>query len=162
MKVCDSQIAAIDLHHNWVMAVQDVERADGCQSTCYNYSRTLCIKCWVSAFHTHVQRNFITLLSSLKVRIEGARRPEERMTLRKTLLCHGNCLFSVGKNSSFISENSLIWVGDTISGQCGNLVALFLWLYRINKVIYSNSFTWIPKNIRLWVRLFLAYIPKYE
>jgi hypothetical protein len=47
---------------------------------------------------------------------------------------------SVGKNSSFTSESSLIWVGDTISGQCGNLVALFLWLYRINKVIYSNSF----------------------
>jgi hypothetical protein len=41
--------------------------------------------------------------------------------------------FSVGKNSSFTPENSLIWVGDTISGQCGNLVALFLWLDRINK-----------------------------
>jgi hypothetical protein len=31
--LCDSQIATIDLHHNWELAVQDVEPADGCQST---------------------------------------------------------------------------------------------------------------------------------
>jgi hypothetical protein len=61
--------------------------------------------------------------------------------------------FSVGKNSSFISEISLIWVGDTMSGQCGNLVALFLWHDRINNVrglLILILFAWIPKNIRIW------------
>ncbi len=32
----------------------------------YNYSWTLCIKCWVTAFHSDIEWNFLTLRISLK------------------------------------------------------------------------------------------------
>jgi hypothetical protein len=40
----------------------------------YNYySRTLCIKCWLSAFQTEIEQNFLTLQIPLEDRIEGER-----------------------------------------------------------------------------------------
>jgi hypothetical protein len=37
---------------------------------CYNYSGTLCINCWVSAFQTEISYNFLPLLIRLKERVK--------------------------------------------------------------------------------------------
>jgi hypothetical protein len=52
----------------------------------YNSSRTLCIKCWDSAFRSEISYNFLILRIPRKEGLGGEGRPKDRVNLQISLL----------------------------------------------------------------------------
>jgi len=63
----------------------------------YNYvPQTLCIKCWVSAFHTQIEIKLLYFAADVTQRGHrgwkaAQRQGEDRVTLKRTLICELRC-----------------------------------------------------------------------
>jgi hypothetical protein len=74
----------------------------------HNASRTLCIKCWVSAFHTEFEENVLTLQIPPKEGLVGERRPKDRWRQDELLIFLMYQIWAV-KNDSTISLWGAHW-----------------------------------------------------